>query len=68
MNTNITINPVVKFCRATYKEYKENNPILRDGTIIFVTKLPWYKSWFGLRPTRMKLGDGATPFNKLKFL
>ena len=62
------VSPYVKFFRDTYKKCREKNPVFRDGTIIFVMKLPWYKSWFGLRPTRMKLGDGVTPFNKLKFI
>lgn len=39
-----------------------------DGTIIFVTNIPWYRSWFGLRPTRILLGDGVTTFKKLKFI
>lgn len=39
-----------------------------DGTIIFVTNIPWYKSWFGLRPTRILLGDSVTTFKKLKFI
>lgn len=60
---------MIRFVRATYKEWlKKKDFIVPDGAIIFVTKLPWYKSWFGLRPTRMKLGDGKTTFNKLKFI
>lgn len=61
-------NPIVKFCRGTYKECKEKNYIISDGMILVVTILPWYKSWFGLRPTRMKIGDGKTKFYKLKFI
>ena len=61
-------HPIVKFCRDTYKNCKAKNYIIPDGMILFVTELPWYKSWFGLRPTRMKLGDGKTTFNKLKFI
>ena len=39
-----------------------------DGTIIFVTNIPWYKSLFGVRPTRILLGDSVTTFKKLKFI
>lgn len=59
---------LIKFCRVTYKEGREKNYVIPDGTIIFVTHIPWYRSWFGLRPTRMLLGDGITPFKKLKFI
>jgi hypothetical protein len=58
----------VRFIRDTYKVLKEKNPVFSEGVIIFVIKLPWYKSWFGLRPTGLKLSDGVTPFNKLKFI
>ena len=58
----------VRFMRASYKEWKTKNPVVPDGMIIFITNIPWYKSWFGLKPTRMKLGDGETTFNKLKFI
>ena len=54
--------------RGTYKEWLETSVIPLDGELIVVTKLPWYKSWLGLKPTRLKVGDGTTPFNKLKFL
>ena len=62
------IKPQVRFTRDTYKRFCELNPIIPDGVIIVVTKLPWYKSWFGLKPTRLKIGDGVTTFNKLRFL
>ena len=58
----------VRFCRETYKKCKELNKIIPDGVILFVTELPWYKSWFGLKPVRMKLGDGKTTFKKLRFI
>ena len=58
----------VKFLKDTYRKFMEVNPVIPDGTITFVTNLPWYKSWFGLKPTRMKLGDGKTTFKKLKFI
>jgi hypothetical protein len=58
----------VKFLKGTYKQFIKANPVIADGTIIFVTNLPWYKSWFGLKPTRMKLGNGKTTFKKLRFI
>jgi hypothetical protein len=58
----------VKFLKGTYKQFIKANLVIADGTIIFVTNLPWYKSWFGLKPTRMKLGDGKTTFKKLRFI
>ena len=58
----------VRFCRDTYKKLRKKNYIIPDGTILFVTELPWHKNWFGLKPTRMKLGDGKTAFKKLKFI
>lgn len=54
--------------RNTYKVFVSNNEIFLDGEIIVVTKCPWYKSWFGLKPTRLKVGDGKTTFRKLKFI
>ena len=58
----------VRFCKDTYENCIKKNPVFPDGVIIFITDLPWHKSWFGLKPTRVKLGDGKTSFNKLKFL
>ena len=58
----------VKFLKGTYKQFIKTNPVIADWTIIFVTNLPWYKSWFGLKPTGMKLGDGKTTFKKLRFI
>ena len=60
----------VRLClkRGTYKEWLQTDLILLDGELILVTQLPWYKSWFGLKPSRLKVGDGKTPFRKLKFL
>ena len=54
--------------RGTYKEWLETSIIPLDGELILVTALPWYKSWFGLKPARLKVGDGKTKFKKLKFL
>ena len=58
----------VKFFRGTYKQLATANLVHPDGTFIVATNCPWYKSWFGLKPTRLKLGDGKTPFRKLKFI
>ena len=58
----------IKFIKAPYKDWVEKNPVIIDGAIVFVTNIPWYRSWFGLKPTGMKLGDGVTKFNKLKFI
>lgn len=58
----------VKFCRGTYKKLYEENPIFHDGMFILVMALPWYRSWFGLKPNRLALGDGKTEFKKLKYL
>lgn len=53
---------------STYKKLRELNPVLKPLVILVVTEVPWYKSWFGLKPTRIKIGDGVTPFNKLKWI
>jgi hypothetical protein len=62
------LRTVVKFRRDTYEHWTTTNPIISEGEIIVITNLPWYKSWFGLKPARLKLGDGITCFNKLKYL
>ena len=54
--------------RGTYKEWLETSLIPLDGELILVTELPQHKSWFGLKPTRLKVGDGKTEFKKLKFI
>lgn len=58
----------IRFIKDTYEQLKNKNQIFFIGCFIIVTNLPWYKSWFRLKPTRMKFGDGKTPFNKLKFM
>lgn len=58
----------VKFLRGTYSQWYAANPIISDGTFVLVLQLPWYKSWFGLKPTRLKIGDGKTEFKKLRFI
>ena len=62
------ISARVRLKRGTYKEWLETPVIPLEGELIVVTELPWYKSWFGLKPTRLKVGDGKTEFKKLKFL
>jgi hypothetical protein len=58
----------VKFQRGTYKDFCGLNPIIPDGTFVLVMEIPWYKNWFGRKPNRLTVGDGKTPFKKLKFL
>lgn len=58
----------VQFFHGTYTQLAMANLILPDRTVILVTECPWHKSWLGLKPTRLKVGDGKTPFNKLKFI
>jgi hypothetical protein len=58
----------VKFFRGTFKQLTTANLIIPDGTFILVTECPWHKSWFGLKPTRLKVSDGKTAFRKLKFI
>lgn len=59
---------IVRLRRDSYEQWKTVNPVLDDGELVAVTDLPWYKSWFGLKPIRLKFGDGATEFNKLRFI
>lgn len=58
----------IQLRRGTYEELTKANLVYLDGELIIVTKLPWFKSWFGLKPTRFKIGDGKTPFQKLRFI
>lgn len=53
--------------RGTYKGFMLNNPILFEGELVVVTDIPWYKSWFGLKPTRLKYGTNKT-FKETRFL
>lgn len=59
---------VVCVRRDTYKNWSNINPTPRDGELILVTELPWYQSWFGLKPSRLKVGDGRTSFKKLRYV
>ena len=63
-----TLHAIMRQKSGTYKQLKEENPIIYQDSLIVVTSCPWYKSWFGLKPTRLKIGDGVTPFNKLKWI
>ena len=58
----------IKFLRDDYKRWQKDNPIIPEGSIVLVLNCPWYISFFGLKPTRLKAGDGKTPFRKLKFI
>ena len=58
----------IQFIRDDYKKCYNANLVIPDGAFVVVKNLPWHKSWFGLKPTRMVLGDGKTKFRKLRFL
>lgn len=60
----------IRFTKINYTDRckKYRNTIIPDGTICFITDIPWYRSWFGLKPTRMVLGDGKTTLIKLRFI
>lgn len=60
---------VVKFMRGTYKQFcAAEDKIIPEGYFVLVTELPWYKSWFGLKRTRLIYSDGKTEFKKLRFI
>ena len=49
----------VKYLKDTYKKFMNKKDfIIPDGYIIVVTDIPWYRSWFGLKKTRIKISDG----------
>ncbi len=58
----------IQMRRGPYYLLTLRNEVFLDGELVVVTNLPWYKSWFGLKPTRIKVGDGKTPFSKLHFI
>ena len=58
---------VLKIKRGKYKEWAFKNPIISEGEIIAVTDLPWYLSWFGLKPVKFKYGIGKT-FKETRFI
>lgn len=61
-------NIVICIKRDTYETWKNLNPVIRDGELILVTELPWHKSMFGFKTQRLKVGDGKTTFNNLRFI
>ena len=63
----MTLSSRIKFKRGKYTEWVHLNPIIENGEIIVVTDLPWYKSWFGIKPIRLKYGIGK-PFNQTRFI
>ena len=63
----MTFNVLIKHRRSKYAEWVQLNPIIETGEIIVVTDLPWYKSWFGIKPIRLKYGIGK-PFNQTRFI
>lgn len=59
----------VKHLKDTYTKFMNKKDfIIPDGYIIVVTDIPWYKSWFGLKKTRIKISDGIRTFKQLNFV
>jgi hypothetical protein len=56
----------IHFYKNRRSKYKDI--IIPDGTLLFIINIPWYKSWFGLKPIKLVLGDGITPVKKLRFI
>ena len=63
----MALSVIIKFRRGKYAQWVQLNPIIENGEVIAVTDLPWDKSWFGLKPVRLKYGVGK-PFNKTRFI
>ena len=61
------INTRIILCSDTYKQWMIVNPIIAENELIVVKDIPWYKSWFGLKPIRLKCGIGKT-FKETKFI
>ena len=65
------IRTMIKFNSTTYKDAKNGSlkdRIIRDGSFIIVTDIPWWGRCFGLLSSRrIVIGDGKTPLKKLKF-
>lgn len=68
MTSGDFMKTIVKFAKITYTRWKSCDKIILDGSIVFITNIPWYRSWFGLKPTRIIMGDGNTPCNKLRWI
>ena len=58
----------IQMRRGLYKHLMVVDEVFLEGEIIVVTGLPWNKSYFGRKPTRIKVGDGKTSFSKLPFI
>ena len=63
----MALSAMIKFRRDKYAQWVQLNPIIENGEVIVVTDLPWYKSWFGLKPVRLKYGV-SKPFNQTRFI
>lgn len=65
------IRTMIKFTTTTYKDAKKGSykdMIIREGTFIIITDIPWWRRCFGLMASRrIVIGDGKTPLRKLKF-
>lgn len=57
--------PYPKIRRDTHWWLSKVNPVCEAGEIIIVTNIP---GWWRRRKTRIKIGDGKTPFNKLRYV
>lgn len=62
------MNTVVKHFHGTYKEVRITKIIVPEFSIVVITECPWYKSFFGLKKTRLAISDGVTPIYKLRFI
>ena len=56
---------IVRTRQGTYRELRKINPVLTNGELLIVTNIP---GWWRRRKTRIKVGDGKTPFNKLRYV
>ena len=60
-------NTTIILRHGTYAKWMYSNPVIRENELILVKDIPWYKSWFGLKPIRLKCGIGKT-FKETKFI
>ena len=63
----MALSIIIKLRQDKYTQWVQLNPIIENGEVIAVTDLPWYNSWFGLKPVRLKYGIGK-PFNQTRFI
>ena len=61
----IEIEVIHHMRRGNYYEWYCSNPIIEDGEIIVVKNIP---GWWRRRKTRLKAGDGKTPFRELRYV